>query len=56
MTKIYKMRNDRFVTECPTDTLLSVLAGLPNGVYETWTGYVATWYLVKRGKVSLYGA
>jgi hypothetical protein len=59
MTKIYKMRNDRFVTECPADTLLSVLAGLPSGAYETWAssdnGDKVTLYLVKGGKVSLYG-
>jgi len=55
MTKIYKMRNDRFVTECPADTLLSVLAGLPSGAYETWAGDKVTLYLVKGGKVSHYG-
>jgi hypothetical protein len=59
MTKIYKMRNDRFVTECPTDTLLSVLAGLPSGAYETWAESAdgiatCTIYLVKAGRASFY--
>jgi hypothetical protein len=55
MTKIYRRMNNRFVTECETDTLVSVLAGLPNGMYETWAGDVVALYVVKRGKVSRYG-
>ena len=54
MTFIYRVKDHSFVTQTENRLTETVLAGLPDGLYEAIMGNMSILYQVKKCKVSMY--